>query len=162
MKSLKCTPRHVFYVIIIMSIVGIFVPLLSYSVSAKNTETLIIILQTENNTVVDRTTHIVQGKMNMELPDSELRELIIKILYSENENKLRQRILSYIKQYNIDVTEAQLASFVEYMEEKREFYQDNYRSIDEYTDSYKRELNSIVSGTYMRLAGYPKEVLQEE
>lgn len=158
MFAISVTPKRVFCVIILMSVMGGFLPLVSYSISAQNSETLILLLYAENTTVVDYTVNLVRRNIEVDLNNTKLRELIIKILYSKDSVELKQTITSYIERYSLDITEHKLNGFIKYMDEKRIFYQRNYRSIDNYTEDYRKELSSIIGGTYMRIAGYPKRV----
>jgi len=82
-----------------------------------------------------------------------------KILNSETKEGMIINVDRYLDIYRIHLSERKYEEFIEYMDKKRLYYQANYDSIKRYLNEYKNNLNSIISGPYMRISGYPNDLL---
>lgn len=161
--KIKLTHKKTAIGILTFLIIGLLYPLLTYKKSAEKAEELILVLKQENANLIERTMGIVDDKLSLSVTEHNLHETMKKILNSPTRERMIVNIDRYLEIYRIYLSEKEYKRFVEYMDEKRIFYQENNISIRQYLDEYKNELNNILTGPYMRITGYPKnELIKEE
>lgn len=150
------TIRKIVITFLFLITVIIVIPTMAYNDSAKKAENLIEVMMLENDTVVNRTVDIVQAKLELHISEETLSHVIYDLLTSPTREDMEQKINRYVRIYRLPITESDYHMFVEYIDKKRVYFNENNDSIQRYLAEYQSNLNSILGGTFMKLAGYPK------
>ena len=137
-------------------------PAMMYKETAESTEELIIVLSSENITIVDRTAEIITAKLDLPLDNEIVRANIEAMLNAKKERDVDTKIRQVIRNYRLPISFDDEAQFSEYIKEKRIYFLENSDKIVKYVNEYQEYLAQPLAGFYLRITGFPKRIALEQ
>ena len=159
MHSLSGFIKRLSLIAIVVIATAIVMPAIMYKESAKSAEELIIVLSSENITIIERTSEIITAKLNLPLDDEVIKNHVTLMLKSKSEDHVDARIKQIIRNYRLPISYQDQERFSNYIKEKRIYFLENSDKIVKYVDEYQRYLSEPLSGFYLRITGFPKRVV---
>lgn len=162
MKKILGYIRNICLLLTLLVVTAIVMPAMMYKETAESTEELIIVLSSENITIVDRTAEMITAKLDLPLDNEVVRANIKAMLNAKKERDVDTKIRQVIRNYRLPITFEDEARFSEYIKEKRIYFLENSDKIVKYVNEYQEYLNQPLAGFYLRITGFPKRVALEQ
>ena len=162
MKKILGYIRNTCLLLTLLVVTGIVMPAMMYKETAESTEELIIVLSSENITIVDRTAEIITAKLDLPLDNEIVRANIEAMLNAKKERDVDMKIRQVIRNYRLPISFDDEARFSEYIKEKRVYFLENSDKIVKYVNEYQEYLGQPLSGFYLRITGFPKRIALEQ
>jgi uncharacterized membrane protein len=162
MKKILGYIRNTCLLLTLLVVTGIVMPAMMYKETAESTEELIIVLSSENITIVDRTAEIITAKLDLPLDNEIVRANIEAMLNAKKERDVDTKIRQVIRNYRLPISFDDEAQFSEYIKEKRIYFLENSDKIVKYVNEYQEYLAQPLAGFYLRITGFPKRIALEQ
>jgi len=162
MKKILGYIRNTCLLLTLLVVTGIVMPAMMYKETAESTEELIIVLSSENITIVDRTAEIITAKLDLPLDNEIVRANIEAMPNAKKERDVDTKIRQVIRNYRLPISFDDEAQFSEYIKEKRIYFLENSDKIVKYVNEYQEYLAQPLAGFYLRITGFPKRIALEQ